>query len=434
MKYEDLGPLERAILESVIAAEVLGLPRDLENLHRFLPGYHTHQRNVAAALAPGRALSNWLVRSGPYFLMRDRADSAVGVRAGSHRAASDWEDCAGLLRGMAKLPWVEAVAAIGPFAQGYQPAIGRPLDLVVIAEGGRADLARGGLAAFRRAHAGLGFLGTSGQKKPLRVVRVLDADQLELAKPDATEALLWASLNPLVGLAAWDHFLASNPWLRARFPNWSLRDVGVPRPVSDRRLDGRLARIRRSRISLPGNLGTLLRSEGRREGLLNQLEARFSSRAIVGSDLGVRAALDDLEATIYGDRLEGVQSWTFDEEPSEVSGEPEANHEPEVSVESEVKEERQVLVDPEVPTEPEVSVEPHAAEGPEAEVDARGAALPETADEVPLAPVSRSPRKRRPSARTAPARRGTRTRRSVASDPRGQRGAGRGRKSGSSRR
>ncbi|MEE2829253.1 MAG: hypothetical protein VX498_08695 [Myxococcota bacterium] len=428
MNYEDLGPLERAILESVVAAEVLGLPRDVEDLHRFLPGYHTHQRNVAAALAPGRGLSNWLVRSGPYFLMRDRADSAVGVRAGSHRAASDWEDCAGLLRGMAKLPWIEAVAAIGPFAQGYQPTIGRSLDLVVIAEGGRADLARGALAAFRRAHAGLGLLGKPRPKQPLRVVRVLDADQLELVQPDATESTLWASLNPLIGLAAWEHFFASNSWIRDRFPNWSVRDVGVPRPVSERRLDGRLARIRRGRVSLPGNLGNLLRSEGRREGLLTQVEDRVSSRAIVGSDLGLRAVLDGLEATVYGDRLEGIKTWAFDEEPAEVAIVDEQPSEVAIAPDEPNHE-------PEVPVQPELSFDSEGADGSQAEVDVHGSGPGplETTDEVLSAPEDRRRRTRRRGARTAPARRGTRTRRSVASDPRGQRGAGRGRKSGSFR-
>ena len=147
---------------------------------------------------------------------------------------------------------------------------------------------------------------------------------------------------------------------------------------------------------------------------------------MVGSDLGLRAALDDLEGTIYGDRLEGIQSWAFDEDPPELAVGPERDDEPEVVAQPEV------VVQPGVKGESQVVIEPAMAEAPSAGSESEGA--PEAGLEVALSASNRSLRERRRGARTAPARRGTRARRSVASDPRGQRGAGRGRKSGSSRR
>lgn len=310
MLTTDLGPLEQAILTAVVGAEALGLPQDSATLHRLLPSYRTHEGNVVAALAEGRPLRQWLLAAGPYFVLRDRADSAVVVSAGRRRAKAAWQERSGAVRGLSKLPWVEAVAAVGPFSQGFLPSIDRPLDLVVIAEGGRTDLARGALGLFRRA-------SRSGEAG-LRVLAVLDSDALSLTPLGPLDALLWASLQPVVGAAAWGEFRAANSWLKQRFPNSYSVQPEVPGLVSSLRLDGRLAGLRRRRIG-DSTGQELMRSERRKGGLLGRLEERAAGRLGSGVDVGILGALDSSAVPDFEARIEAVRAWAFEiESPVEI--------------------------------------------------------------------------------------------------------------------
>ena len=246
--------------------------------------------------------------TGPYFVFRDRADSAVVVSAGRRRAKAAWQERSGVVRGLSKLPWIEAVAAVGPFSQGFLPTIDRPLDLVVLAEGGRADLARGALGLYRRARRS----GDAG----IRILVVLDADALNITPSGPVDALLWASLQPLVGAEAWDEFRAANDWLRQRFPNSYSVQPEVPGLVSSLRLDGRLAGLRRRRIG-DSSGQQLMRSERRRGGLLGRLEDRASGRLGAGGDIGILGALDPSTVTDFEARTEAVRSWAFEgQEPT----------------------------------------------------------------------------------------------------------------------
>jgi len=312
MVITDLGPLEQAILRAVVGAEAIGLPQDSATLHRLLPSYRTHEGNVAAALAEGRPLRRWLVAAGPYYVLRDRADSAVVVSAGKRRAKAAWLARSGLVRGLSKLPWIEAVAAVGPFAQGYLPTIDVPLDLVVLAEGGRTDLARRALGLYRRAR--------RSAENGLRILEVLDSDALNLTPSGPVDALLWASLQPVVGAAAWEEFRAANPWLAQRFPNSYSVEMDVPGLVSSQRLDGRLAGLRRRRVG-DSSGQQLLRSERRRGGLLGRLEERASGRLDAGGDAGILSALAPLAVADFDARIEAVREWAFETaEPAEVEG------------------------------------------------------------------------------------------------------------------
>jgi hypothetical protein len=368
MVITDLGPLEQGILEAVVGAETLGLPQDCATLHRLLPRYRTHSRNVTSALSEGRPLRHWLLSSGPYFVLRDRANSAVVVSAGRRRARAAWAERSGAVRGLSKLPWVEAVAAVGPFAQGFLPTIDAPLDLVVIAEGGRADLARRALGIFRRARR----MGDTG----LRILAVLDADHLSLSPSSSVDALLWASLQPVVGAPGWEEFRSANPWLQQRFPNHYAVQPDVPALVSERRLEGRLAGLRRARLVAPSE-DSLLRSELRRGGLLGRLEERASGRLGSGSDLGVLQALSPSAEADYEARLESVRTWAFeveDEHEVAVAVEPAIADQDEVGVEVEDEAEVEAEVDVEVEDEvgDQVEVGAELEVGDQDEVDVAG--------------------------------------------------------------
>ena len=411
VKISDLGPLEQAILRATVAAESLGVPQDAASIHRLLPGYRTHARNVTAALADDRPVRRWLLAEGPFYVFRDRADSAVGVAAGRRRAETAWTERSGLIRGMSKLPWVEAVAAVGPFAQGILPKIESPLDLVVIAEGGRTDLARRALGAFRRAR--------RSSSDRLRVVSVLDADSLALEPESDVEALLWATLQPVVCAEAWVEFSDVNPWLRRRFPNWHSLSREVPGLVSNRRLDGRLARLRRSAVSM--GAGGLLGSEGRRPGLLTAIEERAGRRLALGDDLGVLASLPSGTASEYQVRLDGIRTWAFESVASEsTSLEVEEDGVEETSMASEEggTDERQQPEPPEkAPRTVSVSPSEDGEESASADdVGGTGTSLSE--ESAPSVSTLSSRRKR------GPVRRSARKRRASSSPESGQKGRG----------
>jgi len=410
MVITDLGPLEQAILEAVVAAEVLGLPQDCATLHRLLPGYRTHFRNVEAALSEGRPVRRWLLASGSFFVLRDRADSAVVVAAGRRRAQAAWDRRSAGVRGLSKLPWLEAVAAVGPFAQGYLPEIESPLDLVVIAEGGRADLARTALGVYRRALR----RGDGG----LRILVVLDADDLALEPTGSVEALLWGSLQPLVGEDAWIEFRRANPWLDKRFPNDHPVQLEVPHLLSERRLDGRLAGLRRAQVGRPKE--GLLRSERRSGGLLGRLEERAVRRLGGGADLGVLGALASSAFGDYESRLEAVRTWAFDIEEAEVE---EADIE-EAEVEEADIEEAEVE-EAEV-EETELEVEETELEVEEAEVEETELEVEETELEVEDADTHSAVRGSQRERGADRRRRGGR--RSTASTEEGQPGRGQGRR------
>jgi hypothetical protein len=260
------------------------------------------------------------------------------------------------------------VAAVGPFAQGFLPTIDAPLDLVVIAEGGRADLARRALGIFRRARR----MGDTG----LRILAVLDADHLSLSPSSSVDALLWASLQPVVGAPGWEEFRSANPWLQQRFPNHYAVQPDVPALVSERRLEGRLAGLRRARLVAPSE-DSLLRSELRRGGLLGRLEERASGRLGSGSDLGVLQALSPSAEADYEARLESVRTWAFeveDEHEVAVAVEPAIADQDEVGVEVEDEAEVEAEVDVEVEDEvgDQVEVGAELEVGDQDEVDVAG--------------------------------------------------------------
>ncbi|MEE2828978.1 MAG: hypothetical protein VX498_07310 [Myxococcota bacterium] len=396
MLYSDLGPLEQAVLQTVVRSEALGLPSDLDDLWHFL-SYRTHRSNLESALRTGQPLRNWITASGPFYVLCDRAQSAVGVSAGRRRAEAAWEERSGLVRGLSKLPWVEAVGVVGALSWGYLPDIGDPIDLVVIAEGGRGDLARRALGLYRRARG----KGASG----LRVLEVLDADSLSLGPAVGIEALLWANLCPVVNEQAWEQFRLSNSWIGEQFPNLRPRSRSVPGPLSDRRLDGRLASLRRARVEASGAGGeSLLQSGRRRRGLVARLEERALGRLSPGDDLGIGGTLPAGAAAGTSERLEAIATWSFE---VEAAGSLPVTEEPTAL--------STVAPRPEAPPEEEPS-EPTEAVPPEESSEEAAETRVDTGAERPGS-------SRRRGARLRPSR----SQRAAASAETGQRGRGSGR-------
>ena len=184
MQMIDLGPLERAVLKAVLHAELAGAAVPATFIWRTLPGYETHLANVETALSEGLPLRGWLSERGGLFCARDRAELPRGVSAARRRGEARWHEVRELVVGLGKLPWVEAVAVVGPMAWGLLPSICDPCPVAIVAEGGRADLARAAVQARLRSAGELGesvqlahtFDGDAPAHPELGVQALLGAD------------------------------------------------------------------------------------------------------------------------------------------------------------------------------------------------------------------------------------------------------------------
>jgi hypothetical protein len=145
------------------------------------------------------------------------------------------------LGGLGKLPWVEGVAIRGPMAWGQWDG-NRPVEVVLLAEGGRAAHADAAAALWLRVARSL--------LPPLRLLPSLDADAMGVRSAGLPAAASLQSVLPVTHAAAWDLWWAANTWLVEAYPGhapsaWAGRlDLGAGGPV-----DGRLARWRRGVVS-----------------------------------------------------------------------------------------------------------------------------------------------------------------------------------------
>ncbi len=380
MQWTDLGPLERSILTALAAAEASGM-RSLtaEAIWRTLPGYETHLANVEAALAEGAPLRRWVVASHLRFGL---ADATAGPAPRGYEA----------LRGLCKLPWLEAVAV------GGTPALGRAGDgstkLVVVAEGGRGPLAAWAIQQWLNAK----------PEWPVALT-VLDADSLQLPAGDALDALAIATLRPLMNPDAFAALRDANPWVAAALPNrpeqgWADR---MAAGFGDR-FDGKLAALRRGLVS--GDGGSLLRSAGRRGSKRNRIEAALQRRLATPS-----SALPTADRARFEARLAELRARMIEEAIVEAA----ADEPPPAAEPVETAPKVRVDAAPDAPVQAALEAVEPAPEATEPAVEAAG----EPAEPTAL------PREPRVSTRVrGPNRRPLRARRSGAASETGQRARG----------
>lgn len=324
MNIDDLGPLERAALRAVLRAELVGAPLTVASIWRSLPRYTTSLPNVRAALEDGAPLRNWVARDKDHHVIVGREDLLRGMARRQGAADARWRELEKPLRGLSKLPWVEAVGITGTMALGLLDADDAPCPIVVIAEGGRVPLARAAVRAWRRA---------AGLKAAIRIAAVLDGDDLALPEGDETAAWWLLSVRPVTNEQAFERLFDANPWARAAFPNCDARSTGgVPEFFVGARIDGKLAALRRAAVAR-GDDGVLLTSAQRSAGWEEPLQDLVKSRPMAapcrewGDDLLAAAGLEDGDARVAAREAE-LATWTFGEDDESEAPEAEAEEEP----------------------------------------------------------------------------------------------------------
>lgn len=248
-----LGPLERAILKTVVFADLFDYPLDGDQLGRRLMGYEAADGAVADALSDGEPLSSLVKQDAGLFFLEGRKD-LVAVRA--RREASSQAYLAtrvDAIRGMCKLPFVEAVALSGSLAHKNLMDGKRDVDLFVIFEGGRLW---SGLAST--------WLYRNLKGKDFCLNYAVSAEELLLPSRSLFDAFQLLTLVPLMNLPGFEALWAANAsWTGPMFPNWSA-DITVEgmQDYLGGRFDGRLAMSRRERLA-PSQALPLMKAENR---------------------------------------------------------------------------------------------------------------------------------------------------------------------------
>jgi len=319
MNIQDLGPLETAALRALAQAELIGAPLSVASVWRSMAGYTTSLPNVRAALEEGQPLRSFVAGDKDFFVLAGRDDLLRGMATRQGRSDERWRDLEGSLRGLGKLPWVEAVGVTGTMAWGLLDGDEVPCELVIIAEGGRVPLARAAVRAWRRA---------ARLKDVLRIAAVLDADDLALTPAGATAAWWLLAVRPVVNEHAFARLLAANPWAGTQFPNFSSdASGGMPEYFLGDRVDGKLAAARRAAVATEDD-GVLLLSGGRKDaGWETALLGVVTGRSIAtscrewgqGADANVLAgtSLSDGDARVDG-RMAEVAGWSFGDPEGEA--------------------------------------------------------------------------------------------------------------------
>lgn len=263
LRRRDLGPLEHSMVAALIAAEPLRLALTPAMWLRQL-GYASTLPNLRASLSAGQPLRSLVTERRGAYVLRDRAPW-LGEQAGRQRRADRWLlDAVPRLIGLGKLPWVEAVALAGSVAWGLWPTEGQP-QIVVIAEGGRRDLAARAVGFFLSLRFG-------ADDQPL--VEVLDGDALVPPTPSAPASAYWASLRPVVNAEAFAWVWSQLPGATAHFPQGGPGHLhGLAEIPTAQRIDGRIAAVRRAIVAPAGGSPILGRSQRQRSWLTSAEDA-----------------------------------------------------------------------------------------------------------------------------------------------------------------
>ena len=307
MELARLGPLEQAILRAVLQAEAMGSAHSLPALWCCLPNYKTGLVNVRAAVAEGTPLRRYLSASRGNFSLRDREDLLQALPRERWKGDQRWNEAVLPIRGLARLPYIEGVALAGTMAWGRQPEPGQPIELVVLAEGGRTAQASRVIGLYLRSRPAI--------QRMLRVVELIDCDHLE--RPDGGEvrALALLTLRPVVAESGFEALWTANPWLMDHFPNFrsgAFSLSSLTDPYLGEREDGTLATLRRRVVDAASDGEPALMTTARRHGgLLGRLEETIRGRSPLLPGPGSEVSLASLLDSQVMARWEELATWEW---------------------------------------------------------------------------------------------------------------------------
>jgi hypothetical protein len=249
---DELGDLDRAVIEALAYADVFDWPLTADEIHRYLPVGATVDE-VRASLASRRlralvsAIDGFYVVQGRECLVEERGRrAAVSARL--------WPRAERYSRWIACLPWVRLVAVSGSLAVGA-PTDAADVDLFVVSAEGRLWLTRA---------LTIGVVKVASRSSPSRRVvlcpnYLVTTTALELTERDLFTAHELTQLVPLAGADTYRRLLDRNQWYRRYLPN----HPGFVRSIGP--LRGGRVRAAIERVLDNGLVGCIERWEMRRK-------------------------------------------------------------------------------------------------------------------------------------------------------------------------
>lgn len=206
-------PLEQAIHQAVIYADIFHYPLTEAEIHRYLIGVKTSQPAVHAALLADR----FLARGGPYYFYPGR-EILVATRQRRTAVAGElWPEAIRYGRILARLPYVRMVALTGSLAMKNAEA-GSDLDYLLVTQPGRLWFAR--LLAI-----GVVRLA-SLHGRQVCPNYLISERALALPDQDIFTAHELVQMAPISGMAIYRALRRANPWVDEYLPNAH----GAPHP------------------------------------------------------------------------------------------------------------------------------------------------------------------------------------------------------------
>ena len=209
----ELTDLDRAILQTVVYADVFDYPLRLGEIHRYLTGLSASPEAISARLSvlvPGT-----LSRCGDYYVLAGR-EQLVPRRHSREEAASRlWPYALRYGRMITRLPFVRMLAVTGSLAMNNVEETA-DLDYLVVTATGRLWLCRAMILALGRVAALQGI--------HLCPNYLISERALEFPDQTLYAAHELAQMVPLSGLGVYERIRAVNPWVAGFLPN----AAGVP--------------------------------------------------------------------------------------------------------------------------------------------------------------------------------------------------------------
>jgi hypothetical protein len=212
--------LQQHVLRTILYYDVFNYPLRAEEVFQFLGTNSVVQQDVARALDDLSDLQ-CIYRYNPFYCARPIPSFVERRNKGNALAAKLLPRAQKRANLIARFPFVRGVFASGSMAKGYMEEAS-DIDFFIITSRGRLWIARTLLVLYKR-------LFLSNSHKYFCVNYFVTEDHVEIDDKNIFTATELATVLPLYGKCQYESLIASNAWIRDRFPNFKPRDVNAVR-------------------------------------------------------------------------------------------------------------------------------------------------------------------------------------------------------------
>jgi hypothetical protein len=213
--YHSRGVLERAIIKTLVYADVFDYPLTADELHRYLIGVPAGRGAVRTAVSSMTSPGQLLTRSGKYVTLLGRESTIEIRRRRAAVSANYWRRAMRYGRFIGGFPFVRMVAVTGALAMDN--VADADIDYLIVTEPGRLWLCRALVVGLVRAAAARGAT--------LCPNYFLSERALVLHERNLFTAHEVTQMVPLAGSSTYARFRELNRWTDDFLPN----AVGAPR-------------------------------------------------------------------------------------------------------------------------------------------------------------------------------------------------------------